>query len=464
MKILLVVPDGVGVRNYLYSSFVKELENKGGEVMLYHQISDNAISEVEKAQKNISVVKKFPSYIESPKARILRESLAYARLLRNKKVLKNDTILFFWGKNPKQLKQKVLYKLSETLGWFFSKSYKLILSEEKVYENEVSKSEAIQNIEEDFDAFNPDIVLNLHQRSPITAPIISVAKKRNIKTATVIFSWDNVPKGRLISRYDDYFVWSELMKDELALLYPEIKKESIHVVGTPQFEFYFDPKFKLSREDFFAQHGLDPNKKTICFSANDLTSPYEQNYFADVCEQVASIEEQDRPQILLRKCPVDKTIRFDATIEKYKNLVFPIDPDWRLDKSDNNSFTSIYPAFEDISLLVNTILHSELVINLGSTMAHDFAVEDKPCLYLNYDPMENSVFKVKDIYNFQHFKSMENLDAVVWINSKAEIAEKIEQVLRNPKEAGKDKKLWMKKIVNYPLENNSKLIAKKIAQ
>jgi len=462
MKILLIVPDGVAVRNYLYSSFIAELEKKGASVMLYHQISEAAINEVETIQHNLTQIRKIPTFIEGYKARILRESLAYARLLHNKKILKNNTILAFWNKNPKGWKQKVLYRLSELLGYAFSKSYNIILKFEAFYEMEIAKSKVLNAIEKDFIEFNPDFVLNLHQRAPSSVPVMFVAKKRKIKTATVIFSWDNVPKARLISRYDSYFVWSDLMKRELSLLYPEISKDQIKIVGTPQFEFYFQEKLLKTKIDFFREYGLNPNKKTICFSANDQTSPYEQKYLEDLGEEWNKIEESERPQIIFRKNPVDKSNRFDEILKKYKSFMFSIIPDWRDENNEKYSFASIYPAYNDLYLLVNTVKHSDVVVNFGSTMAHDFAVCQKPCLYFKYNPVLNSRYDVNEVYQFQHFKSMEGLEAVGWINQKSEIISKIQQAVETPNEVGKDREKWMRKIVNYPLQDNSANIAKEI--
>lgn len=462
MRILLVVPDGVGVRNYIYSSFIDKLEARGDEVIIYHQISNGAVDEIKSVQQNISVIRRIPNYTESYTARLLRESTTYGRILINKKRFDNETIVSFWTKKPANTKQKLLYTVSEIIGKQLSKSYNLLLNFEEKFRAEVSKNKVITEIEHDFLDIKPDYILSLHQRAPITAPIVEVAKILNIKCATVIFSWDNVPKARLVTKYDDYFVWSQLMKDELLLLYPEISSEKVIIVGTPQFEFYFKDEFKVSKESFFAKHDLDLNKKTVCFSSNDASSPYEADYLNDVCEQIASIPDADRPQILLRKSPVDRSKRFDKIIEKYAGLVIQIDPDWRVEKDANDSFTNIYPAYADVSLLVNTVFHSDLVVNLGSTMAHDFAVADKPCLYLNYDPVNDSVFKVEEVYNFQHFRSLKELDAVVWLNSKSEIAVTIQQVLENPSDFAKDKKRWMEKIVQNPLDGSSELIANQI--
>ena len=461
-KILIIVPDGVGIRNYLYSSFIDELTSLGYEIYIYHQVSDFAILEIKKVQPVIKSFLKIPVFIEKPFPRLLRESIAYARLLTNKKILNNESIMMFWAKSPKKFKLKILYRSAAFFGWILSKSYKLILKCESVYTKTIDNCSITNQIKKDVEFFNPDIILNLHQRAPVAAPIIAVANKLNIKTATVIFSWDNVPKARLVARYDKYFVWSELMKNELELLYSEIEKNQIKVVGTPQFEFYLKKEFHHTKIDFFEQFGLDISKKTICFSANDLSSPYEADYFSDICEAVFDIEISIRPQIIFRKNPVDRSNRFAKIIEKYKNFVFEIEPDWRTENSNDENFVSVFPCYNDLTLLVNTVLHSDLVINLGSTMAHDFAVLNKPCLYLNYDTQLKSSFPVKKVYSFQHFRSLENLDAVGWINSKFEIKNRILNALLNPEQVAVDRLKWIQKIINHPLDESSKNLASAI--
>jgi hypothetical protein len=455
IKIMLIVPDGVAVRNYLYSSFIKQLQKNGLDIIIYHQLSDSAISEIKVAQPGLKEFKEIPKFRENIIIRILRESIAFGRLRYNSKKMKNQTIMHFWNRNYSSVKSTFLYVISEIFGNVLSLDYKFILKFEAIYEKLILKDLICNQIYTDIELWKPDCILNLHQRSPNSAPIISAAKLKNIKTATVIFSWDNIPKARLISRYDKYLVWSELMKNDLLLLYPEVKESNIHVVGTPQFEIYSDLKYILSKEVFFYKYGLDTSKKTVCFSGNDESSLYDPVYLSDICNAILQIKESERPQLIFRRCPVDRSKRFDKIVEKYKELITVIDPDWKSDGYGINDFISIYPTINDNLLLVNTVKHSDLVINLGSTMAHDFAVYNKPCLYLNYNPKGSLKDYVRRIYDFQHFRSIEDLDAVGWINSEVEISDKILQCIHTPERIGKDRLVWMNKIVLYPLENNS---------
>lgn len=462
MKIILIIPDGVVVRNYLYSDFVNELTQRGFEIYVFHQIPNAAIAEIKLVTQSIKEFNFIPYFTEPSSARIIREVLVYARLLINKRKLKNETILYFWSRNQKGFKRKFLLNLSEFLGYFVSKSYQSILFLEKKYDNLMLKTTVAKELSKEIDRIQPDLVLNLHQRSMTSAPIINYSKSKGIKTATVIYSWDNVPKARLISSYDSYYVWSELMKNELDLLYPEINRSQIKVVGTPQFEFYFDKKLHQTKAEFFEKYNLDVNKKTICFSSNDTSSPYDPNYLEDLCEAISKVDAAVRPQILFRINPFDKSGRFTNILEQYKNLIFVVNPDWRTETEGDANFINIFPSYNDISLLVNTVLHSDVVVNLGSTMAHDFAVLNKPCLYFNYDPEVNSKLPVKDVYQFQHFRSMNSLEAVGWINTKLEIAAKILNALAVPNQTGKDRTKWMELIVNHPLNENSKNLANEL--
>src|SRR5690606_12997549 len=97
-------------------------------------------------------------------------------------------------------------------------------------------------------------------------------------------------------------------------------------------------------------------------------------------------------------------------------------------------WNAILPTKEDLEVQVNTILHSKLVVNLGSSMVFDFALMDKPCLFINYDVQDKKKedWSTSKIYNFVHFRSMPSKNSVFWINAKEELQEKIKGALLSP--------------------------------
>jgi len=420
-KVLLLFPDGVGVRNYLYSNVFK---NFHGDLILFHNFDSETIKAIEENTSiNEDIV--IPNYKESVKEKFLRELICLSRLYYNDSKVNNSTLLANWKWKQKSFSKKIFYKLIQILAPY-CKNYSRILKLEKKYQQAIRKNKFYKEIKNILEEVKPSVVFCSHQRALKAATIFSAATDLNIATATVIYSWDNLPKARLALRADNYLVWSDYMKKELNLYYPEIKLEQIHITGTPQFEFYSDSDNIIDKEVFYKKYNLDPNKKIICFSGDDTkTSPDDPSYLNDIAEEIIKANLQNEYQILLRRCPVDFSGRFDPIVTKYKSLIKEASPLWYFNNSQE--WNTVYPSFDDVKLLVSTAFYSEIVVNVGSTMAFDFGMFNKPCVFINYD-QQNQIDKnwsVKTIYKFQHFKSMPNNNCVLWLNSREEIISKI---------------------------------------
>ncbi|MFK5957861.1 MAG: hypothetical protein QM495_03210 [Lutibacter sp.] len=417
-KICFVIPDGTGIRNYLYSELVEYLQHKNCEIILLHLVSTEAIEEIYSVHKTKFKSYRIPYYRESYFQKFLREAICYARLLNNTKITGNVTILTNWRPNKSSLIKKIFYRIVEIVGKYVSEKYKRILKFEDLYDNSLSKKCGSQKSL--LKSINPDVIFSTHQRAINAVPLISAARQMGIVTVGAIFSWDNLPKARLTIRTNKYVVWSKYMKEELNLYYPEIKNNSIIITGTPQFEFYYNNKFILDKKVFYNKYKLDLSKKIICFSGDDeLTSPFDSNYLGDLASEIQ--KEKLNIQILLRRAPVDVSGRFQSIISKYPDIIKEAPPLWNFDKGNTSNWEIIYPTYDDIELLVSTVSYCDAVINVGSTMAHDFAMFNKPAIYLNYNTINSKKWNIETIYQFQHFKSMEGLNPVLWVNSNKEI-------------------------------------------
>lgn len=420
-KILLLFSDGVGIRNYLYSDVFKGI-NK--DIILFHNFDSETIAAIRQStpfNEEITI----PHYQESIKEKFLRELICLSRLYYNNSKVHNPTLLTNWNWNQKTFFKKIFYKTIEFLAPFF-KEYSAILKLEKNYQKAIRQNSFYDEVKVVLKKTQPGMIFCSHQRALKATTIFAAATDLGISTKTVIFSWDNLPKARMALRADNYLVWSENMKQELNLYYPEIDSDQIHVTGTPQFEFYEDTANIIEKEIFYQKYNLDPNKKIICFSGDDTkTSPDDPVYLKDIAEEITKANLQQEYQIILRRCPVDFSGRFDIVINQYRDLIKEVVPLWYFNTS--KEWNSVYPAFDDVKLLVSTAFYSDIVVNVGSTMAFDFSMFNKPCVFINYDQQNQAVkdWSVKNIYQFQHFSSMPNKDAVIWLNSKEEIIEKL---------------------------------------
>jgi CDP-glycerol glycerophosphotransferase (TagB/SpsB family) len=362
-----------------------------------------------------------PEYKELIKEKFLRELICLSRLYYNKRIENNPTILNSWKWHQKTLSKKIFYGTIEKVATIFKK-YDAILKLEQKYQIAIRKNPFYFEVKTILKKEQPKIIFCCHQRGIKAAAVFAAAKDLGIATTTVIYSWDNLPKARMALRADQYLVWSDHMKKEMAAFYPEISQEKVLITGTPQFECYNNLSNIISKVQFYENYDLDVNKKTICFSGDDvLTSPDDPKYLNDLAEELVLKGMDKDYQILLRRCPVDISGRYDAVVEKYAALIRQAPPLWRFNKID--SWTSIYPLPEDIQLLVSTAYYCDIVINVGSTMALDFAMFKKPCVFINYDQerKQNLDWSVKTIYQYQHFRSMPSAEAVSWWSKKEEI-------------------------------------------
>jgi hypothetical protein len=452
-KVFILLPDGVGLRNFAYSNFYN-IGKKFYDIVFWNN------TPFDLSELNYPEIK-FEKPVLHPLTDVLKNGLIQASLSKNKKVEKDDVYdTYRFKSNTVGFKNLI----KNTVVSFLNSNYsnqKSILS----LRNRINKLERSTTYYKDCRSTlkreKPDFIFCTNQRPIVAIAPLLAAKDLKIPTATFIFSWDNLPKATMVVQTDYYFVWSQHMKNELLHYHPEIQENQIKITGTPQFEPHYDVNNFIGREVYFKMHNLDPRKKYICYSGDDITTcPDDEMYLNDVAKAVNELNQKGHNLgIIFRRSPVDFSTRYDNVLNEFNKIIFPINPDW---KKIGEGWNTILPTLNDNSVLVNTIRHSELVINLSSSMVFDFAIFKKPCLYINYDVKnkKNKNWSSQKIYNFVHFRSMPSKDAVIWINDSTTIASLIKDNLLNNKidEATK----WFEKITCQPADGASERIWKSI--
>lgn len=447
-RILLLVPDGTGIKNYLYSNVFK---NTNHELILLHPFDDDTLSYI-KTNVTLDSCIAIPKYTESIREKFLRELIHLARLRYNAKEVENLTILKFWKRGHKSLKLKIFYTAVQMVARTV-RSYARIEALELKYDESLQKNPFYKKIEAILKEYTPTRIFCTHQRALVAPTVFKVARDLGISSTTVIYSWDNIPKARLALRADNYLVWSGFMKEELHSFYPEIPLDKITVTGTPQFEFYNDLKYVYCKEEFYKKYGLDENKQLICFSGDDVkTSPYDPQYLNDFATQITEQGRANDFQIIFRRCPVDLSGRYDWVLQKFPKLIVDMPPLWNF---NSEKWTAVYPTHEDVKLLVSLALYADVVVNVGSTMAFDFGMFDKPCIYIHYDHKKDRNWSVDTIYKYQHFRSMPTKNTVFWLNGASEIVPLLDAIHKNPQT---DIHEWFQIVVSDVADASSNII------
>lgn len=424
MKVLVFLPDGVGLRNFAFTKFYDIGKRKDDEVVFWN--NTNFPLKDDLGVKEIPVL----NSKSNPLSDIYKRAKTLAELKLNYKKTKDKAYLtYIFPHSYKGLKKGLKSLFVDFLVTFNTSEKGVEKLREKIFASE-RKTAYYKSAIDQLKKETPDFIFCTNQRPILAVAPLLAAKDLGIPTASFIFSWDNLPKATLIVETDYYFVWSVYMKEELLKYYPHISKDQIKVTGTPQFEPHFDTSILESRSQFCDMHNLDETKKYICFSGDDVTtSPNDEFYLKDVAQTVQELNNDGHNiGVIFRKCPVDFTGRYNSIIEDYNNVIIPIDPLW---EKKGEGWNTIMPTKADLALLANTSKHCELVINVGSSTVFDFAIHDNACAYLNYktEKVNNDIWNTKTIYNFIHFRSKPSEEAVLWINSKADIKEVVLKAL-----------------------------------
>ena len=422
-KVFVLLPDGIGLRNFAFTSFVEKGREEGWEIIFWHStpfdLSSKGFHEIKlrgKPGAKTDLLKR---------AKITSELSFFAEEFK-------DPVYHSYKFPPsdKGFKNKVKNLIVRWLEQSHHGGKGIDRLRKKLRVSE-KNSHYYKNCLEDLKREKPDLVFCSNQRAVNALAPLLAAEDLDIPTISFIFSWDNLPKATMIVDSDFYFVWSAYMKSEIEKYYPHINDHQIKVTGSPQFEHHFDEKLKISREEFFLKYELDLKKRYICFSGDDITtSPHDQIYLQDIAEAIQKLNsEGECLGIIFRRSPVDFSGRFDEVLELYRDVITPIEPVW---EQQGLRWNTILPTVEDLQLQTNIVQHTLMVTNVGSSMAFDYVCYDKPAAYINYNPEGVIVEKdIKEIYQYIHFRSMPSKQAVLWINSKASITPTIMKAVEN---------------------------------
>ncbi|MCL4793564.1 MAG: hypothetical protein KJZ84_03330 [Bryobacteraceae bacterium] len=424
-KTLFLVPDGVGVRNFLLDPFAQFV----GQVLDPVVLAGFRPELLPEEARRWSPLPFLP-FREGPVVALLRYALAYAHQYRwGSYAMLSNLARPVAGPFKVRLLHRVAKRVGRACG--HAAGIKWLA---RLLEAENTRRREFREYQQLLRRLNPLVVFCTHQRPVSVVPIVLAAHSLGIPTVTFIYSWDNLSgQGRIPAPFDYYFVWSTLMKSELLRYYPDVRDNQVVITGTPQFDAYADTSLYVSREEFCRRVGADPARPLICYSGGDRTTcPNEPNQLALFLELARRGRFEGNPQILFRPSPADEGSRFDWVRERYPELIYAR-PRWRF--APNSNWVNNMPTQEDVTLLVNLARHANIGVNMASTMTMDFAVFDKPVVNIAYwseDPANLQSTPWPKFYSYEHFKPVVDLRATLIADSAESLVDCVNAALADP--------------------------------
>jgi hypothetical protein len=223
--------------------------------------------------------------------------------------------------------------------------------------------------------------------------ILRAAKKNNLKTLSIILSWDNSTTRGYPGCVTDYTIaWTKFMKKELIEL-SDLNEKRIKVLGSAQFDNYFK-KTNIKKKQFFQNYNIKKNKKIIFFATR---GPNTYSFNSEIIDLICkNIEERNLNNsiLIVRVHPLHYSLKkksqYNLLFEKYKIL----------EKKYKNILRINYPNLisknfdfnlnkKEVDVLHALIKYSDIIVNVFSTINLEAMIFDKPSLNVCFQYKKN---------------------------------------------------------------------------
>lgn len=434
--IVLIIPRGEAVRNFLYSDTIKIL-------------SENARITVLTVVDDMRFIQHFEKYtdkiikLENPQERYFVKILRLLIHEAHFKWLWSEVAKNVWeirDENANTLVKKIKARLIKLLVLPLANRavLRLLTKLDQYFSWKFRNDDYFVDL---FRELKPDLIFNGSHIHGVAGELpVKIAHKMGIKTAGFIFSWDNLTsRSRIFVPYDYYFVWHENMKTQLLEIYPEIQPKRVKITGTPQFDFHFKEEFEWTKEQLCEKIGVDSERPIVLYTAGiDRHFPEEHRTVQYISEILGKIDINPKPQMVVRTYVKGTSKEMQSFVQNGLPHTTFIDTDW-----DEKFYT---PSYDDLFVYTNLIRYCVLGINAASTVSLELMMFDKPVINLGFDPPGGKItnaFRWIRHLKFDHYKPVVESGAVLTAMKPEDLSDMILHSIRNPKSLAKERQKFL---------------------
>jgi hypothetical protein len=420
-KLVIILPRGESIRNFVYTNIVQNLRKKhiitlvtvkpNGKIWQLLKENSDEIIEL-KEPKLLYSFSLFQDIFDLAHNRFVWSEAAKVRW--NMRDVESKTVA-----------SKLIRFTKKILAVFLANQFSMVLMG-KIDQSLSLKNESVKQWISFFKNNQVDLVFNTsHSHARIAWPIVYAANNLNIKTATFLFSWDNLTsQGRVIPNYNFYFAWNESIKKDFHLIYPHINKESVIVTGTPQFLGHYQVDKHYSLTQIKSLLGLKSNELYFLYSSGMSNHmPEEPSVVSRIADIIHSINSNYR--LVVRTYAKDREDVFDKLKAERPEIIIP-SVDW-----EKNFQT---PLIEDQIFFSSLLKHCIAGINVASTISLELCMFDKPAINVGYNPPGKDIYPYDytRFYNFDHYKPIVESEAIEVAKDEEEMLQLLKDAIQNP--------------------------------
>ncbi len=237
-----------------------------------------------------------------------------------------------------------------------------------------------------FRQYQPELVVASTPGWRLDRFLLREAAQSGIPTAAVIVGWDNPSSYRLPGAPVDWInCWSEIQKQEL-VLGSDWPAERVHVGGIPSYDGYFRKTWLMPRQEYFALHGLDPQRKLLSYACSFVT--FSPNY-ANI-ETLARLVHEERLrepcQLLIRLHPNHfmPGSLYEGEAQRVRALIADMPHVHLVEPVPLGGELGHYSG-EDMPEKASMMAYSDIFLTVYSTMVVETAIHDRPIISVCID-------------------------------------------------------------------------------
>ena len=266
-------------------------------------------------------------------------------------------------------------------------------------------------MEQLFDRYRPRLVVAANPGLVFSElPLLRTARRRRVRTMAIDSSWDNYTNKLVPVRHvDRLLVWNDIMKAQAVSLHG-YDPGAVDVVGAPQFDVYFRGEARCPRDSFFRRIGADPSRKLVTLTTTPRSLYVHHAYVVrELMAAVRSGAFREPVHLLVRLHPRDEVDSYrefantpHLTIEKpFRDTV----------KVADGLAIDVMPEHQ--RHLADTMYHSDVAVNVASTITIEACIFDTPVVNIAFDegamPFVRSAARY---YRFTHYVNVTDRGAV----------------------------------------------------
>ena len=283
---------------------------------------------------------------------------------------------------------------------------------------------------------------------------------RQIPSSAAILSFDNLTTRSWIPMiFQQYLLWNRHNAEQLRRGYPESSQSQVEIVGSPQFDFYWNQRYLWPEDEWRRNLGLPAGRRVILFGGGFYgCAPHEPQFLHHLDQAIEQNEIPGDAIILFRRHPVDPIERWLPVLQGARHVVH--DDPWKL---GGKVLGHTNVRHEDIAKLASSLYHSSVHVNVASSMSVDGAILDRPQVGPAYDASPGRKYDraAKECYLQEHYLPIYRSGGIDLVHSSHEMATAIRSAFENPGRAKQGRERIVEEICTF---NDGKCTARVATQ